>query len=314
MSSDGTEGMEAPIEAPEAATVGVIPPAEDDPPDPGSEGRSRPRRAAWLIAAVALGALAALSCILLAVPAWGEGAGPWVTVVLALGSIGAGIVELEHRRGRSGWAVSAVAVAAVAGVVATAGALAQPDLAVHVYGYKDCLMLTGTPPEGIDPESFMTAFYAPSLVGVDTTVEPSLAYGTPITVAASADTESTDLATFTAGAVVDVTTSARSSPEHGVYLAVPVTVEAVNEGALDCFDFHAPPSYWFTYSGDATPYTIVSIPGYPTIDDGGIDNGDGTLTYYDIFDVTPQAAADGGYELDMLEPDGTIKPVFWEEG
>jgi len=90
-------------------------------------------------------------------------------------------------------------------------------------------------------------------------------------------------------------------------------MEAIPDGGLECFDWNAPPSYWFSYSGEGTPYSTVSIPGYPTIEDGGRDNGDGTLTYYDIFDLTPAAVSDGGYELDLLEPDGTVKPVFWAE-
>jgi len=67
------------------------------------------------------------------------------------------------------------------------------------------------------------------------------------------------------------------------------------------------------YDGDYMEYTTVSIPGYPTIEDGGRDNGDGTLTYYDIFDVSQEDVSNGGYEFDLLEPDGTIKSVFWAE-
>jgi hypothetical protein len=266
------------------------------------------------VIALSLGLLAAVSCGLLLLPAWRSAFGPWVTAALAVSSIAAGIVALERRHGRSAWVVGAITIAGIAGVIAVAGAVPQPDLAVHVYGYKDCLFPTGTPPDGIDPDSYESAFYAPALLEKDPSGGASLSFGTSITVAGTPFEGSEELAKITVGAPVDVTAAAGSAaPSQGAYLAVPVTIEAVNEGALDCYGFRAPGSYWVDMAGDATQYTTVTIPGYPTIEDGGVDNGDGTFTYYDIFDVSAAEAAHGDYELDLLEPDGTIQAVVWTE-
>ncbi|MFE5410046.1 hypothetical protein [Microbacterium sp. NPDC056569] len=293
-------------------TAYVIPPGGLPPvPDRASASPARSRVPAML--ALVFGALAAVSCLLLLIPAWGSTAGPWVTMALAIAGIASGIVALEGGGRRAASATAGVVVALVAGVFGAASAIPQPDLAVHVYGYADCQLLSGTPPDDMDPDSYYSAFFAPDLVGVDTIAEPSFAYGTTITVAPTGAMEPRDIATFRVNAPVDVTDRAGSPPQNGVYVAVPVTIEATPDGGLECFQWRAPPSYWFVYDGDYTAYTTVSIPGYPTIEDGGRDNGDGTLTYYDIFDVSQEDVSNGGFELDMLEPDGTIRPVFWAE-
>ena len=297
-----------------APTAYVIPPVGPPPAlDRGSAAPARSRLPAVL--ALALGAAALLSCLLLLFAGWGQTAGPSVTVALAVAAIAAGVVALEGGGRRSAAAVAGVVMALVAGVFGAASAIPQPDLGVHVYGYADCQLLSGTPPDDIDidADAYSSAFFAPDLVGVDTISEPSFPYGRTITVAPTAAMEPRDIATFTVDAPVDVTEKAAAPPQNGMYVAVPVTVEATPDGGLDCFSWTAPPSYWFVYDGDYTEYTTVSIPGYPTIEDGGRDNGDGTLTYYDIFDVSQEDVSNGGYEFDLLEPDGTIKSVFWAE-
>ena len=282
------------------------PPSEPAPP--------RSRRIALI--ALGLGIAAAVSCILV-LSFWNSAIGPWVTVGLALAGVACGAVALEGH-GHHASAISAVVLAGAAGVVAIASALPQPDLAIHVYGYKDCPMIySAEVPADLDPEGHMTAFYVPTLVGVETSPDDPLSFGTPITVAATPADPADDLARLTAGQPVDVTAAAASSstpaPVNGAYIAVPVTVEAVNENALSCYGYSAPPTYWFDSSGDFTEYTTVTIPDYPTIEGGGVDNGDGTYTYYEIFDIDPAAVADGGFNMDLLEPDGAFKSVYWKD-
>jgi hypothetical protein len=290
----------------------VAPPPTPVEPD---ERPSRPPRARrfWAILSAALGVVAVISAAMLIVsPSWRATAGLWITAVLVLAAVGAGIVALERRGHLRGLAIAALSVAAITGVATVAGTLPLPDLEAHVYGYKNCPILSDHVPEGIDEDAFLTAFYAPALVGVDTDDAPALSFGTPVRMAPTAAVDHDKIiAVFTAGAPIDVTDAAKSHPDNGAYLAVPVTIEAANDG-LGCFRWQAPPSYWYEYGGKAVEFTTVSIPGYPDIEDGGKSNPDGTFTYYDIFDVTPAAAANGGYELDLLEPDGTIKPVYWE--
>ena len=281
---------------------------------PGS-GRTGPSRSTTIT--LVLGGLTVVSGLLLVgLPAWRTGVGARVTVALAVATIASGIVVLEIRRVRSRWAVAAVVVAGATGIVAAAAALPQQDLEAHVYGYADCPFMTGTPPDGVNPESYMNAFYAPGLVGVETSTADPLPFGSAVDVAATAAEGSDALARFTVDAAVDVTAATTSAsagpPANGVYLAVPVTIEAVDVGALSCMGWSAPPSFWVNVGGDAIPFTTVSIPGYPTVEDGGVDNGDGTYTYYDVFDIAA-GEVNGSYELDLLEPDGTVQPVYWAE-
>ncbi|WP_426324533.1 hypothetical protein [Microbacterium sp. E-13] len=300
------------LQAEDAATAYSIPP--DGPPPAfgrGPAARARPGVPALL--ALVFGALAAVSCVLLFLPAWNSSAGPWVTMALAGTGVAAGIVALEPGGRRWPGAATGVVMALVAGVFGAASAIPQPDLAIHAYGYADCQPLSETPPDGFDEEAYYSAFFAPDLVGIDTLTEPSFPYGRSVTVAPTGATDPRDIAIFTVDDPVDVTDKAAAPPQKGVYVAVPITMEATPGGGLECFSWNAPPSYWFVYDGQGPGYTQVSIPGYPTIEDGGRDNGDGTFTYYDIFDVSPEDVSNGGFELDLLEPDGTVKPVFWAE-
>ena len=289
--------------------------AEMPPPATPRPSPNRPME----ITALALGIAAAVSCIL-ALSLWNSAAiGLWVAVGLAIAGAACGVAALE-RRGHHPAAISAVVIASVAGVVAIAGALPQPDLEAHVYGYAagpdappddaDASECPGLPdvPAGYDADFFYGAMYAADGPPSGTLV---LAFDATVTLASTA-TERT-LMTMAAGQPIDVTEAAQSAavdpPERGRYIAVPVLYSEPTDD-LACIQPTWPSTWWATDSGAEIELATVSIPGYPTLEEGGSGTED-SLTYYDIFDVDPEAAASGAFRVVLLNPDLTQQTILW---
>ena len=73
-----------------------------------------------------------------------------------------------------------------------------------------------------------------------------------------------------------------------------------------------PSSWWLAESGEEFELATVSIPEFPTLEDGGVPDPTGdSLVYYDVFDVSPAAAADGSYYTVLLAPDASQQFVYW---
>ena len=304
-----------------AAGSTTEPPTVESTGSPPTESRPSPSRTLALIA-LALGIAAAVSWIL-SLSFWSSSIAPWVTVGLAVASVACGAVALERRDHRAS-AITAVVLAGAVGVFAIAGALPQPDLEAHVYGYAapsenapadaeaaECPALP-TPPSDFDEELFYGAMYAADLANKTTAAEPVLPYDATVTLAATATEE--DIMTMAAGRPIDVTEAAAGAsvdpPERGRYIAVPVMYTEPRDEALACFSPAWPSSWWATESGEEIELAMVSIPGYPTLEDGGSATED-SLTYFDIFDVDPEAAASGDFVIYLLNPDLTQQAVYW---
>lgn len=300
--------------------TGVIDPPTDTAGELPPESRTSQNRTLALIA-LALSVAAGVSCLLLlVVPSWNSPIGASVTVVLALAAVLCAIVALERGR-KTATAVCAVVVASVVGVLTTAAALPAPDLYAHVYGYAD-EPLPGldcpTPapaPDGTESDFWVGAFYAtePSADGVSASAP--LAFETKVFMSQTAT--QMPAMSMAIGQPVDVTQAAADAsvppPESGVYLAVPVTYADPDDEAFSCgFSPAWPTSWWLAESGEQFELANVSIPDFPTLEDGGVPNPTGdSLVYYDVFDVTPGAAAGGSYYTVLLTPDAAEQFVYW---
>ena len=211
-------------------------------------------------------------------------------------------------------------VALVIGVVTTAAALPPPDLYAHVYGYADdpgpvpdC-PTPSDPPDGTDPGFWEGAFYATEL-GAQGASSAPLPFETKVSMSQTAT--QLPAMSMTVGRPVDATQAAAdasvSPPEQGVYLAVAVTYADPGEQAFSCgFSPAFPSSWWLSDAGEEFELATVSIPDFPTLEDGGIADPTGdSLVYYDIFDVSPAAAAGGSYYTVLLTPEASQQFVSW---
>lgn len=314
-SDDATAvGGDSATDTPSAAGSGMSPGGDATPE------RRRTRPGTIDLIALALSAAAAVSCLLLLVPAWNSPIGVTATVIVALAAIVFAIVAFERRR-KPAMAILAVVVALIAGVVTTAAALPAPDLYAHVYGYADApppgldCPTTAPAPTGTDTDFWAGAFYATELWADDVNSSAPFAFETKVFMAQTA-TEM-PVMSMTAGGPVDVTQAAADAsvppPEGGVYLAVPVTYADPDEQAFSCsFEPSFPTSWWLAESGEEFELATVSIPDFPTLEDGGVPNATGeSLLYYDIFDVSPEAVTGGSYYTILLTPDASQQFVYW---
>ncbi|SFS00831.1 hypothetical protein SAMN04487846_1413 [Microbacterium sp. cf046] len=296
-------------------------PARDAPPEGDAKPEHRRTRPGAIeIIALALGAAAGLSCLLLLAPASNSPIGVTATIILALAAVLCAIVALE-RRGKSAVAICGVVVALIAGVFTTAAAVPAPDLYAHVYGYADApgpvldCPTTAPAPTGTDTAFWEGAFYATELGADGTSASEPLAFETKVFMSQTA-TEM-PVMSMAVGLPVDVTQAAADAsvppPEGGVYLAIPVTYADPDEQAFSCaFSPAWPASWWLAESGEEFELVTVSIPDFPTLEDGGVPNPTGdSLVYYDIFDVSPEAAAGGSYYTVLLTPDASEQYVYW---
>ena len=287
------------------------------------------RRRALALTAVGLGAAAVAVCLVQLVSASSTG---WL-VALGLAVAGAicGSVALERREHRPP-AIWGVALGGLASVLAIAGVLPPPDLEAHVYGYaagpasesgeaEAESMPDGTecpafpePPDGYEAEFFNGSMYAADLSEKTTADQPVLAYDEAVTLASTATDD--ELMVMTVAAPVDVTQAAAAGsvdpPRNGVYLAVPVIYSEFSDMALSCIEPAWPSSWWVTDAGDELDLAAVSIPGYPRLEDGG-EATDDTALYYDIFDLRPEDAASGLFQIYLLAPDLSQQVVYWGE-
>ena len=119
---------------------------------------------------------------------------------------------------------------------------------------------------------------------------------------------------MTASAPIDITQAAVDGsidpPVNGVYLAVKVSYTDPEDPTFACFKPAWPSSWWVTTAGDEIDLATVSVPGYPTLEDGGITTED-SASYYDVFDVSPEAAASGRYQIILLAPDLSKQIFSW---
>ena len=303
----------------------IVPTGLIEPPPTDTAGGSPPestttQNRTLALIALALSIAAGVSCLLLLVPSWNSPIGASVTVLLALAAVLCAIVALESGR-KTATAVCAVVVALVAGVLTTAAALPAPDLHAHVYGYADAPAPaadcpTAAPaPTGTDSDLWAGAFYAtePWADGVSSSVP--LAFETKVLMSQTAT--QMPAMSMAIGQPVDVTQAADDAsvppPESGVYLAIPVTYADPDDQAFSCGFVPAwPTSWWLAESGEQFELATVSIPDFPTLEDGGVPNPTGdSLVYYDVFDVTPAAAAGGSYYTVLLTPDAAEQAVSW---
>jgi len=308
-----------------AADENVVPteateplPAEATVESPPESRTSQGRTLA--LVALALSATAGVSCLLLLVPAWNSLIGVSVTVVLAFAGVVCAIVALERRR-KTAMAICAVIVALIAGVVTTAAALPAPDLYAHVYGYADAPLPgpdcppPAPAPNGTDADFWAGAFYATEMWADGVSSSAPFAFETKVFMSQAA-TE-VPVMSMAIGRPVDVTQAAAAAsvppPESGVYLAIPVTYADPDDQAFSCaFSPAWPSSWWLAESGEQFELATVSIPEFPTLEDGGVPNPTGdSLVYYDVFDVAPEAAADGSYYTVLLAPDASEQFVYW---
>ena len=293
-----------------------------EPPHAEAAGGSHPgasgSRTLPLIA-LALSIAAAVGCLLLLVPAWNSRLSVSVTIVLALAAVICAVVVLERGR-KSAMAIGAAVVALVAGVAATAAAMPAPDLYAHVYGYADdpgpapdC-PTPSEAPDGTDPDFWEGAFYATER-GAEAAGSAPLPFETKVPMSQTAT--QLPAMSMTVGRPVDVTQAAADAsvpaPEQGVYLAVAVTYADPDEQAFSClFSPAFPSSWWLADSGEEFELATVSIPDFPTLEEGGIADPSGdSLVYYDIFDVTPTAVAGGSYYTVLLTPEASQQFVSW---
>ena len=296
------------------AAIGM-PPEGDERPD-----LERTRPGAIAVIALALSAAAGLSCLLLLVPAWNSPVGVGTTIILALAAILCAVVALERRR-KVAMTICAVVVALIAGIVTTAAALPAPDLYAHVYGYADEPLPgldcpTAAPaPTGMDADFWAGAFYATEPWADDVSNSAPLDFETKVFMSQTA-TEM-PVMSMAVGRPVDVTQAAADAsmppPEGGVYLAIAVTYADPDEQAFACsFSPSFPASWWLADSGAEFELATVSIPDFPTLEDGGVPDPTGqSLVYYDIFDVSPEAVAGGSYYTVLLTPDASQQFIYW---
>ncbi|MET0779916.1 MAG: hypothetical protein ABWZ16_00170 [Microbacterium sp.] len=291
------------------------PPAGDATPE-----HRRTRPGAIEVIALALSAAAGVSCLLLLAPAWNSPIGVTATIILALAAVVCAIAAIERRR-KTAIAICAAVVALIAGVVTTAAALPPPDLYAHVYGYADVPLpaldcpTTAPAPTGTDADLWAGAFYATELWADGVSASAPFAFETKVFMSQTA-TEM-PVMSMAIGRPVDVTQAAADAsvppPEGGVYLAVPVTYADPDDQAFSCaFSPAWPASWWLAESGEEFELATVSIPDFPTLEDGGVPNPTGdSLVYYDVFDITPEAAAGGSYHTVLLTPDASEQSVYW---
>lgn len=293
------------------------------------------RRRLLALTALGLGIGAAVVCIGQLVSA--SPAGWLLTLGLAVAGVVCGVVALERREHRTSafWAVS---VAGLAGIFAVAGMLPQADLEGHVYGYAagptpataepdagaaadpgsttdeaGCPVLP-EPPADMDADFYYGAMYAADLDEKATADPAVIAFELPVRLASTAT--GAEIMSMTADAPIDVTQAAAdgsvSPPLNGVYLAVKVSYTDFVDATFACFKPAWPSSWWVADAGDEFDLATVSIPSYPTLEDGGLTTED-SAAYYDIFDVSLEAAASGTFRVVMLAPDLTQQVFYWGE-
>jgi hypothetical protein len=290
------------------------------PPESDVPEHRRTRPGALEVIALALSAVAGVSCLLLLVPAWNSQIGVTTTIILAVAATLCAVVALERRRGTV-MATCAVIVALVAGVATTAAALPAPDLYAHVYGYADtplpdldCPTIAPVP-AGTDADLWSGAFYATELTGDGLSSSAPLDFETKVFMARTAT--QMPAMSMAVGGPVDVTQAAADAsvppPQGGVYLAIAVSYADPDEEAFSCsFSPAFPASWWLAESGEEFELVAVSIPDFHTLEDGGVPDPTGqSLVYYDIFDVSPEAAASGSYYTALLTPDASNQFVYW---
>ena len=221
---------------------------------------------------------------------------PWIAIVATLGAVVIGIVLLERRRGRRTVAAVVVGASAVAFVVSVASLLPLPDLAAHAYGYS-------------------CPYYTTNVTdGPGWTPSDPLPYGS--TIAVSDATEDNAWTTFTVKPPIDVTAVAGKAgarpPRTGTYFAVPVIRGAADDSVMQCDDPLRAQTFWISTSGEQTADLALSLPSYPGPSQGGSRNSYGAVTYYVLFDISPDTARTGAFGLSQLPPDdNSPEVVFW---
>ncbi|MDL9979369.1 hypothetical protein [Microbacterium candidum] len=223
---------------------------------------------------------------------------PWLALAACAVAVVCGAVLLERRARRRGLIGSVVGVAAATGILAATSLIPLPDLAVHAYGYACPFSTSGL--QG-------SAGWSP---------DAPIPYGS--TIAESSGMQNQPWTTFTVDKPVDVTAIALTAgarlPRSGTYFAVPVTRGKVDESAMSCSDPLKAQAFWASGGGRGgeTADIALALPDYPGGAQGGRDNGDGTVTYFVIFDITPDAAAHGAFGITQL-PSNNADPseVYW---
>jgi hypothetical protein len=273
-------------------------------PETAGPGRSDPPASLGLtVAAIVLavvGLIATVMSAMLTDPNQSFGtfsAGmPWVAIGSTLLAIILGIVMIERRTRRRALLASVVGLSGIGFVVAATTLVPLPDLAEHVYGYA-------------------CPYVARDLTGeAGTWLGKPLAYGSSITESDAMQGQA--WTTFSVEEPINITEVARDagvrSPRSGAYFAVPVTRGPVDDSGMMCKDPVKTSPGWFDASGTARAGIPLALDGYPGGAQGGRDNGDGTVTYYVIFDITPDMSASGAFGLSQMTSDESEPSVvFW---